>query len=179
MRKTADAGVTVDGVVLKDSAVSTVTVDTGQGANELYAMDQAVQTTDNVAFNTLGVGTTSPAGVLHVKSSSGSDWTTDLAVGGTATAETFYSINEHPTDAFDDDLVTRYTTSGGFFAPGWLKYQLAEAKVVRRYRFYANDTAFFASWFPRDWTFEGSNDDSNWDVLDTQTGQSWGSDGVV
>lgn len=40
-------------------AVTFATVNTGQGANELYAMNQAVQTTDNVTFNNI-----SPTGTV-------------------------------------------------------------------------------------------------------------------
>ena len=38
------------------SAVTFTTVNTGQGANELYAMDQAVQTTDAVTFASVNTG---------------------------------------------------------------------------------------------------------------------------
>ena len=38
---------------LNTNAVTATTVDTGQGANELYAMNQDVQTTDNVTFNNI------------------------------------------------------------------------------------------------------------------------------
>ena len=39
--------------VLTTSAVTFVTVDTGQGANELYPMDQGVTSTDDVVFNSV------------------------------------------------------------------------------------------------------------------------------
>lgn len=44
------AGVTIDSVLLKDNSVTCATIDTGQGAVECYAMDQAVQTTDSPSF---------------------------------------------------------------------------------------------------------------------------------
>ncbi|MEO5354912.1 MAG: discoidin domain-containing protein [Magnetococcus sp. XQGC-1] len=34
--------------------------------------------------------------------------------------------------------------------------------------------AGFGSWSPRDWTFQGSTDGSNWTVLDTRSGFIWG-----
>ena len=42
------------------AAVTATNLDTGQGANELYAMDQAVQTTDDVTFKTGRVSHTAP-----------------------------------------------------------------------------------------------------------------------
>ena len=57
--KTPDAGITADGVLLKDSSVSAATVDTGQGANELYDMDQNVLTTSDVSFNSVSSDTIS------------------------------------------------------------------------------------------------------------------------
>jgi hypothetical protein len=65
-----EVAITVNGVAASavdlglqtDDAVTFATVNTGQGANELYAMDQDVKTTDNVQFNdvqtdSIGVGT--------------------------------------------------------------------------------------------------------------------------
>lgn len=42
-------------IVSAARAASFVTVDTGQGANELYDMDQNVQTTDDVTFNSIDI----------------------------------------------------------------------------------------------------------------------------
>jgi hypothetical protein len=76
------------------NGIAVATVDTGQGANELYGMDQNVRTTDDVAFNSvdaavgsfgtnsvtiddnviltgggkIGIGTTSPTGQIEVSS---------------------------------------------------------------------------------------------------------------
>ena len=44
------------------SAVTFATVNTGQGANELYSMNQDVETSDSVQFNSIGVNT-APSGV--------------------------------------------------------------------------------------------------------------------
>jgi hypothetical protein len=41
---------------LSGQALAVATVDTGQGANELYAMDQDVQTTDDVTFASVNTG---------------------------------------------------------------------------------------------------------------------------
>jgi len=59
---TAAAGVTIDSVVLKDGQINT-----GQGATEVYLMDQNVQTSNNVNFNQVQTDTiieeTAAAGV--------------------------------------------------------------------------------------------------------------------
>ena len=53
---TLSADVTLDQGVATTSAVTFATVDTGQGANELYAMDQGVATTSAVTFATVDTG---------------------------------------------------------------------------------------------------------------------------
>lgn len=64
--------------VTNASAVTFPTVDTGQGANELYDMNQNVQTSDAVGFNSLAINTTA----LTINS------------GGTITGPTgFYSFS--------------------------------------------------------------------------------------
>ncbi|MAE43247.1 hypothetical protein CMO93_05725, partial [Candidatus Woesearchaeota archaeon] len=85
---------------------------------------------------------------------------------------------EEAWSAFDDSAVVGQsdqwqaapvpTTSN----PQWLGYEFPEAKIVTRYTVMGavRDTA---SRSPGDWTFQGSNDGTNWDILDTQTGHSW------
>ena len=63
----------------------------------------------------------------------------------------------------------------------WVVYKFNAATVVDAIRIYlptkeaVNQTARA----PRDWTFEGSNDNSTWVVLDTQTGETgWSESGI-
>lgn len=53
--------------------------------------------------------------------------------------------------------------------PNWWKVRLNTAKVVTGYTLDINTSARA----PKNWTFEGSNDDSAWTTLDTQTGYSF------
>jgi hypothetical protein len=56
---TLGAGPDVDAAFAGDvsaQALTCTTIDTGQGANEVYAMDQDVATTDDVVFNTVDTG---------------------------------------------------------------------------------------------------------------------------
>ena len=59
MNKALDMGANT---ITTSGAIAGATLNTGQGANELYAMDQAVQTSDDVQFNdvqidSIGIGT--------------------------------------------------------------------------------------------------------------------------
>jgi hypothetical protein len=56
--------------------------------------------------------------------------------------------------------------------PGWLKFDLGSgnAKIVGKYTVSAADTFIGGeNHHPKSWIFQGSNDDTNWTTLDTQT----------
>lgn len=76
--------------------------------------------------------------------------------------------------AFDGDNLTYWQAdvgvvdgSGNVTTPGVLQYEFASAKKVLRY--HVTPRIAYAPAMPQSWTFEGSNDGSNWTVLDTQT----------
>lgn len=121
--------------------------------------------------------------------------TGDSAPSGVASASGSYADPvSHPYYAFDRDRGTDWTSdvSGAV----WLKYQFPTAKVVTGYAVRASNTILTITdntgtsgsntvstiyripgslRAPRNWTFEGSNDDLNWSVLDTQAAQTgWG-----
>jgi len=55
---------------------------------------------------------------------------------------------------------------------GALGYQFPTALVVNAYELYPiNDSTNGINSYPKSWTFEGSNDGTTWDILDTQTNQ--------
>jgi len=54
-------------------------------------------------------------------------------------------------------------TNGG----GWLRYKFPEQKVISKYTILC--AYAIISVFPATWTFRGSNDETNWTVLDTRT----------
>lgn len=64
-------------------------------------------------------------------------------------------------------------------AKSWIQYQFEEPKIIIKYSITnasSASTVSYATRAPKSWTFEGSNDDLTWDILDTQTDQiSWGS----
>jgi len=53
--------------------------------------------------------------------------------------------------------------------PIWLKYQFATSKKIVQYVLYVRTVNGNPSNPPIDWTFEGSNDNINWVILDTRT----------
>jgi NedA-like, galactose-binding domain len=91
----------------------------------------------------------------------------DQLSGGTASASTGTASL-----ANDDDTGTIWGTSAGV-QTGWWKYDFGSGitKIISKYTITANT----ADRDPQDWTFEGSNDDSNWDVLDTKTSEVFSS----
>lgn len=89
--------------------------------------------------------------------------------GGTATAST--TTQYSAAAAFDGNTFSPsyWRTDPG--ASEWLKYQFTETKTVGRY------SISMSNWpepSPSSWTFEGSNDDINWTVLDTRSGYTTG-----
>jgi len=74
--------------------------------------------------------------------------------------------------AFDDDrgyLNCWFTNAS---PTGWLKVDLGAGNeaVVRKYTLTCESHSTGVARSPRDWTLQGSNNDSDWDILDTQTG---------
>lgn len=102
-----------------------------------------------------------------------SGYSYDLTSGGTATAISYmayYSPDrafDNSTDYIDGLWIMNATT-------GWLKYDFGASnqRIITRYTLRGQSNAPARS--PKNWTLEGSNDDTNWATLDTQTNQtSW------
>ncbi len=103
-------------------------------------------------------------------------YTGDVCTGGTASASTAYTYNV-AANAFDDTYSpdnddSRWGSNGADLenSPDWLKYDFGEGneKVIIQYRFYTSNDIHYN---PDDWIFQGSNNDADWDDLDTQTAQ--------
>ncbi len=91
----------------------------------------------------------------------------DECSGGTPTASRDQGAPYEASSAFDDNTATFYYSGG---ATDWIQYQLAAGKVVQQYTIQARDTTGVAA--PKDWTFKGSNNGSDWDTLDTVTNET-------
>lgn len=75
----------------------------------------------------------------------------DLCVCGVATASTTDGVF-FPTNAFDDDLNTHWTSAFGN-TTGWLRYDLCDAANVKHYAIYPGP-APGAGILPKDWNFQ-------------------------
>jgi hypothetical protein len=74
-----------------------------------------------------------------------------------------------PWFAFDGTTGTRWQSST--LNTAWLKYQFPTPKIIRRYAVVCVGSGLGGGTGSniRTWTFEGSNDDVNWTILNTQT----------
>lgn len=86
------------------------------------------------------------------------------APSGTASASSEVSSTYAAWKAFDDDAGSKWYPNA-VAGPWWVRYQFAIPRVITLYRL----TPPGATYAPRTWTLEGSNDGGNWTVLDTRT----------
>lgn len=104
----------------------------------------------------------------------------DLCTAGTATADEEYDPNGggyEASQAFDDAYTGNadyWQTIGATGFPHWLKYDfgVGNSETVAQYRIVGFDLAT-RIYDLKNWTFEGSNNDIDWDVLDTQTNETF------
>lgn len=80
--------------------------------------------------------------------------------------------------AFEGGLGTGSYWTGTNGGVDWLKADIGSGKTrtLGTYKVYAHNQYAPGTEGPKDWTMEGSNDDSSWSTLDTVTGETgWGS----
>ncbi len=92
-------------------------------------------------------------------------------VGGTASASHTYS-GSAASRAFDSNITTSGWSNTGTM-PSWLQYDMGAGneKIINTYRIYcsSSETPGYVgneNYNPAVWQFQGSNDGTNWDVLD-------------
>lgn len=93
---------------------------------------------------------------------------------GVASASSEFNTNLQAFRAFDGSHDKDYKwVAAAATTTGWLKYDFGSGntKIIRRYSMVAIpiNEFYVDSRAPKTWTFEGSNDNTNWTVLDTQT----------
>jgi hypothetical protein len=88
--------------------------------------------------------------------------------GGTASASNQQSSTFNAAKAFDGNINTRWLTANTS-EPEWLRYDFGAAQEVAEYAIHVEQSADEA---PKDWKFQGSDDGSTWEDLDTQTDQT-------
>jgi hypothetical protein len=94
-----------------------------------------------------------------------------LTTGGTVTASTQGNPPEDMTQAFDQDLGTKWYAGGS--ATPWIAYRLpgTTTRVITSYSVgSANDQP---DRDPKSWVLEGSPDGTTWTAVDTQTNQTF------
>jgi len=99
--------------------------------------------------------------------------TSNSQAGFIVSASSEYGVeNTKAYNAFDNTTINGWVAVSGT-KTGWLKIQLPSAMIVTKYSM-VERTGDSVLRMAKAWTFEGSNDNTNWIILDTQTNQtSW------
>lgn len=97
----------------------------------------------------------------------------DLTQYGTASAISIWNASQSADKAIDDNLTTQWA-SATTALPNWWKidFGVGVTKVVDRYTLYSRNDSYWNQ-IPSSFLFQGSNNDSDWDTLDTQSGLTW------
>lgn len=121
------------------------------------------------APNVVSYGSENIDSNLGFKYKSVDTYSSDKCTGGTASASDAGS-GFGPGNAFDDNNTTKWAAL--ISSDQWLKYDLGSGNdiVARQYTLTSAHDA--ATQEPKDWTFEASNNNSDWYVLDTVTGET-------
>jgi hypothetical protein len=90
----------------------------------------------------------------------------NILTGSTPTASSDQGASYNAAKAIDGNTATWWNALG--WAPQWIKFDLGAGvtKIPTKYTIYAIASAGYN---PKSWTFDGSNDNSNWTTMDTQT----------
>jgi hypothetical protein len=98
--------------------------------------------------------------------------TSNTAPSGIVSASVSNQYGYDPYQAFKINGYGWY----GNGSSGWLKYQFTNQKRISFYSISHSSSQFVLSTMPKNWTFEGSNDGTNWTILDTQNNITWVND---
>lgn len=102
------------------------------------------------------------------------DMTSNSTPSGLASADTVLgdADQSQPWHAFDDENSGEYPVwHSQDTAPHWLQYQFPTTKTIKQYTILSRNHTTL--WGPEAWTFNGSNNGTDWTTLDTITGQSF------
>ena len=93
--------------------------------------------------------------------------TSDTEPSGTVTSSGDYSATYVKWKAFDGNDTTYWESDAG--VPGWIKYDFGAGRILSGYSIFGIDVPTNS---PTAWTLAGSNNDSDWTTLDSQSGQN-------
>nr|WP_277344851.1 hypothetical protein [Paenibacillus thiaminolyticus] len=100
--------------------------------------------------------------------------TSNTAPSGRAFAKDIYSTDNEAWYAFNQvDDVEGYASEYGSGGIGYLGYEFDKPIIIAKYAVRSMESSGFLIAMPKDWTFEGSNDGVEWEVLDSQKNQTW------
>jgi hypothetical protein len=152
--------VTIENLVSKTLYLDCVDIDSDGYMTNGYINKALIQTTDggvisyipkdNKNLIPIMTNNTSPSGVASASS---------INSGGN---DAWYAFNKITSS--NDGWLTGSSTTG------WLQYKFPTPKTVRMYIVYG---AYTTSYSMKNWTFEGSNDGINYDILDTQVNNTF------
>ncbi|APC83502.1 discoidin domain-containing protein [Clostridium botulinum] len=98
--------------------------------------------------------------------------TSDSINGITVSASADYGNSFKAWNAFDRDS-NKYWVAGHSISIGWLKvnFGINNEREISKYTIKHFNNAPYINSAPRDWTFEGSNDNINWNILDVRNNE--------
>jgi hypothetical protein len=96
--------------------------------------------------------------------------TSNVTPSGIVAASSISSVALDSWQAFDGSTGTRWQS--GTLNVGWLRYEFPTPRTIRRYAVRSAGSGIGGGTNSNisSWTFEGSNDATNWTILDTRTG---------
>ncbi len=96
--------------------------------------------------------------------------TSNVTPSGIVAASSISSVALDSWQAFDGSTGTRWQS--GTLNVGWLRYEFPTPRTIRRYAVTSAGSGIGGGTNSNisSWTFEGSNDATNWTILDTRTG---------
>ena len=169
----ADWTVSENTALTEDKTVDALTVDSGVTLD----LNGCSLTCTSLA----GSGTITSTGSTDLTSSSGTvTWITKFGTGNDDPQGALYSEDAiSPTNLFDDDIskdnndriLVCAGINGDNRMPLAVTYDFGEGvqKTVNKYKIYGESTSIkYVARNPKDWDFEGSNDNSTWTQLDSR-----------
>ena len=154
-------------------AERTISADYTLTANEDWTADGMIRIANGVTIDLAGYSLKVHAIVGAGTVTSSVTAFSDLTGGGTVSDSGDFATGYTAANLFDKNtgtLAYRGSTSGN---PLWVVYDFGSAQSVNRYRLYAATPVAAANGgYPKEWTFEGSNDNSVWTVLDSRTDET-------
>ncbi|MDC0506037.1 prepilin-type N-terminal cleavage/methylation domain-containing protein, partial [Candidatus Gracilibacteria bacterium] len=166
------------GGVTGDYDVTTFTADTTPDAYNFTAISDADVSTlyTSNAITVSGLNTSVPITI----SGNGAEYSIsdNIPVDATGAGSAFASHNSTTgtvNAAFDNNTFNNgWGNTGSLPAQLGYNFGASNGEIITQYSLYRSSSQsgwWFSSDSPRNWTFEGSNDNSNWTLLDTQVNQ--------